>query len=869
MIRWLSRVWEGWVEPTRIHQAGEHRLARALNISLIFLIAWGIVAEILYRFDNRLSGAGELLTILLIGSLGCSYFLNRAGYFQPALLLAIVTLTCATFGLALVQRFRVENSLSVLYYLIIVILMSELFFSMRGYVLFISLILMGVFGIYLFDRSADAIFLFLLLFSALVGFLSYNRRLVEAERIALASKSAQDQSLLHIEQRRAHQMELLNQITNTMLQMPDLRQALQTLADQLAQLMEADGAFVTLWDDERGQVLPSTAYGDYRETYSTMELEPGETTLTASVLREGRPLPVEDVLHTPYMNPRLASDVPSRSALALPLIANDRKLGAALISYNQRHPFTPEEIAIGEQAAGQIALAIFKAQLYDNEVHRAKQLALLEEVGRQIADSLDEREIIQRTVDTIVHHFNYAEAGISLLVNKDQLEIAAVNGTEDFGYRPGYQQKIGQGIIGYVAETRQPYSASDVSRDPYYFSSAKRTGSALGVPMFNKDELLGVIYVETATRNDFKLDDVQTLQTLANQVATSIQKARLYAHAQEHIHVMTILQSVSDAVTSSLELNEILQNILKLLKDACGYSYISVYLLDEDVLRLGAEVGYPDDLVITRIPISSGVVGRTVRTKETQFISDVNNDPSFMRASYEVKSEICVPLLKNDHVLGVLNVESKEENPLDENDMNLLNALAAPLAVAVDNARLHAEVKTMALTDSVSGIANRRAFDEVLHTELIRAQRYNIPLSLIIMDLDSFKQFNDQHGHPAGDVRLKEIAELLKENVREPDIAARYGGEEFAVILPNTSKGGAIRLAQRLCKSAELKSPGHLNTDDGAIPGYTISLGVATFPDDAATANDLLLAADNAELIAKRLGKNRVFAANVINQSPI
>jgi diguanylate cyclase (GGDEF)-like protein len=560
------------------------------------------------------------------------------------------------------------------------------------------------------------------------------------------------------------------------------------------------------------------------------------------------------------MNPQLASDVPTCSALALPLIANDRKLGAALISFDRPHPFTPEEIAVGEQAAGQIALAIFKVQLYDNEVHRAKQLALLEEVGRKIADSLDENEIIQRTVKIIVHHFNYAEAAVSLLVNEDTLEVAAISGTEDFGYRPGFQQKIGQGIIGYVAEIREPYSASDVSRDPYYFSTARRSGSALSVPMFNKEELLGVIYVETATQNDFKTDDVQTLQTLANQVATSIENARLYTRAQQHIQDMTLLQSVSNAVTSSLELNEILQNIIGLLRNSYGYSYISIYLLDENILRLRAEIGYPDDLIINEIPITSGVIGRTVRAKETQFIRDVNDDPSFLRASYEVKSEICVPLLKNNQVLGVLNVESKDENPLGENDLNLLNALAGPLAVAVDNARLHAEVKVMALTDAISGIANRRAFDEILHTELIRAQRYNIPLSLIILDLDSFKQFNDRYGHPAGDVRLKEIAEMLKQNVREPDIAARYGGEEFAVILPNTTKHGAIKLAERLCRCAEAKAP-IPDVQNRAISGYTISLGVATFPDDAATEHELLLAADNAELTAKRLGKNRVYAA--------
>jgi diguanylate cyclase (GGDEF)-like protein len=485
----------------------------------------------------------------------------------------------------------------------------------------------------------------------------------------------------------------------------------------------------------------------------------------------------------------------------------------------------------------------------------------LEEVGRQIADSLVEKDIVQRTVETVVHHFRYAEAAISLLREGDLLEVTAISGTEDFGYRPGYRQKMNEGIIGYVAKIRQPYIASDVSVDPYYLSTAQRDGSALGVPMFNKDELLGVIYVETTQRTIFQSDDVQTLQTMANQVATSIQKARLYAHSQEHLRIMTTLQSVSHAVTASLVLNEILRNVLELLQESFGYSYISIYLLEGSVLRLGAELGYPETMILYEIPITSGIIGRTIRTKEPQFVLDVNHDTAFLRASYEVKSEICVPLMRKDHVLGVLNVESKEECPLNENDMNLLNALAGPLAVAIDNARLHAEMKTMALTDAMSGLANRRAFDEILHTELMRAVRYNQPLSLIIFDLDSFKEFNDKYGHPAGDVRLKEIGEMLRQNVREPDIAARHGGEEFAIILPNTSKRGAIKLAERLCNIAQAKAP-NPHPSLQSIAGYTISLGVATFPEDAATVEELLLAADNAELTAKRLGKNRVVAAS-------
>jgi len=445
------------------------------------------------------------------------------------------------------------------------------------------------------------------------------------------------------------------------------------------------------------------------------------------------------------------------------------------------------------------------------------------------------------------------------------LVVAAISGTQDFGYHPGFQQKIGQGIIGHVAETRTAYIAPDVSQDLYYFSSADRNGSAIGVPMLDKENLLGVIYVESLRRDELQSDDMQTLQALANQVATSLQKARLYERTQTHLQIMTTLQSISHTVTSSLDLDEILNNVIQLLKDSFGYSYLSIYLFEDGTLYMGAQLGYPDTQIIYEIPMTSGVIGRTARTKETQFVRDVSQDSDFLPASYEVKNEIAVPLIKDNNVLGVLNVESKGEIPLNENDVNLLNTLAGSVAVAIDNARLHAEVKLMAMTDVVSGMANRRAFDETLYGEITRASRYSQPISLIILDLDSFKEYNDKWGHPAGDIRLREIADLLRSNVRDPDLAARYGGEEFALILPNTSKGGAIRLAERLRQSAEEGAP---QKSDGTypIPGYTISLGVATYPDDATSMEELLHMADNAELMAKRLGKNQVYAANSANK---
>ncbi len=496
--------------------------------------------------------------------------------------------------------------------------------------------------------------------------------------------------------------------------------------------------------------------------------------------------------------------------------------------------------------------------LLEAEFRRSAQLGLLEEVGRQIASSLDEKEILQRSIDAVVNRFGYAEAAISIYAGDEMMEVTAIAGTQDFGYSPGFRQKIGKGIIGHTALIRKTYIAKNVAEDPYYFSNDKHYGSAICIPFFNDKELFGVLYVESLDADAINNDDIITLETLVNHISSSLQRAALYSKAQEHLRVMSTVQSVSRVVASSLDLETIFETVVHELKNSFGYTHVSIYLLKDDHLHLGAQVGYPEEMVIHKIHISQGVSGRTIKTKTVQFIQDTSKEPAFLRADHDLRSEICAPLLKENIVLGMINVEGDANRMLTQDDVELLTTLSGPIALAVDNARLHAQVKAMAMTDAVSGLSNRHAFEEYLTAEVERSTRLGLLFSLIIFDIDSFKKYNDKWGHPAGDLRLKAISNLIHTSLRKYDIAARYGGDEFAIILPNTNKNGALEFAKRLQSAARTSAA---EAENKVIPGYTLSIGVATFPKDGDTLATLLLAADHAELTAKRLGKNQIFVA--------
>ena len=184
--------------------------------------------------------------------------------------------------------------------------------------------------------------------------------------------------------------------------------------------------------------------------------------------------------------------------------------------------------------------------------------------------------------------------------------------------------------------------------------------------------------------------------------------------------------------------------------------------------------------------------------------------------------------------------------------------LGSQAAIALENVRLHRLVARQASTDGLTELANRREFEDSLANEISRAERFGHSLALILADLDNFKQVNDRFGHQAGDEVLKAFADILRDTVRDIDVAARYGGEEFAILLPQTDLAGAEQLAERLRRSVAGRP---FRTAGGGDVPVTSSFGVSAFP-EAGTAGSLFAAADEALYRAKRAGKNCVICAD-------
>ena len=258
-----------------------------------------------------------------------------------------------------------------------------------------------------------------------------------------------------------------------------------------------------------------------------------------------------------------------------------------------------------------------------------------------------------------------------------------------------------------------------------------------------------------------------------------------------------------------------------------------------------------------RFPAHQGIAGRVVSQGEPVIVSDVASDPDFYNqvdaeAGFTTRSVIYVPLKVGGRVIGVLGAVNRLEGTFGQRDLEMLLMLANTVALSVENARVK-EMERLVCTDPLTRLANRRFLETALSEEFSRALRHGQPLSLVMIDLDRFKEVNDQLGHPEGDRVLCLVAQAIDEQLRGHDKAARLGGDEFVVLLPGCGREQALKAAERLRQAMLAALPAELKF-------VGASLGAATLEPERPLSGheELLRRADEALLAAKQAGRNRV-----------
>ena len=371
------------------------------------------------------------------------------------------------------------------------------------------------------------------------------------------------------------------------------------------------------------------------------------------------------------------------------------------------------------------------------------------------------------------------------------------------------------------------------------------TRSIIAAPMIHERQVLGVISAQSYSAAAYSEDDLKLLTALADLSAVAVWNARTVKELEQTTRELERMAEVTRAITSSLDLSEVLQRIVRATRDLVRSDGSGVWLLRPDArAELAIAVGDMALPVGISVPITEEV-HRRLRDSREPIILDGEPMQSMLppeiRELMTAASGVAVPLLANGELIGALSVSHIERHRYSARVIRLLQRLAVHAAVAVANARLHEQVRTLSLTDPLTHLPNRRHMDMFLAKEFAAAERGR-SLTVVLFDLNDFKQYNDTAGHQAGDTVLQRFAELMAGETRAMNLAARYGGDEFICILSDTDEEGGAIHAGRVMKAVR---------EDAAMGAVSVSAGVATFEDGMTTSDDLIRRADEALYRAK------------------
>jgi diguanylate cyclase (GGDEF)-like protein len=394
-------------------------------------------------------------------------------------------------------------------------------------------------------------------------------------------------------------------------------------------------------------------------------------------------------------------------------------------------------------------------------------------------------------------------------------------------------------------------------------------GVEIFVPLSNMGELGAVLAVsERRDRKLYTVEDIDLLESISAQVAASMEKEYFHEQLQEQDKEITLLNRLTAIVTSSMNIEEIFEGFAQELNQIVGFDLATIALVDGNELHflaLSSTVGSPwhrDE----RIPLEGTATEQICLERKTIYEPDLARSHRFWTGEYHLKqgsrSIVYLPLSIKDQIIGSLILASNRPDAYSAKQIRLLEQVALQIATPIENSQLYARAEQRSRVDELTGLFNRRHFEERLKEEISRHSRYSDTFSIFMIDLDNFKSYNDIYGHPSGDILLNQVGKIIRRSVRNADQAFRYGGDEFVVILPQTAMNDAYVVAERTREEIAEE----MEKKEIAV---TCSIGLASYPSDGVISGELVNVADTALYFAKRTGGNRVYLSSKILSEPL
>ncbi len=512
-------------------------------------------------------------------------------------------------------------------------------------------------------------------------------------------------------------------------------------------------------------------------------------------------------------------------------------------------------------------------KVQDDQRRLAEALA---DTAAAVNSTLELDEVLERILENAGKVVPHDAADIALVNGHGKLVFVRAKGFERYGRsNQGMDRDFNISEIPNLknmAETGQPYIIKDTETDPDWVRDLLNDNwirSYIGAPIVSRGRLLGFISLNAETPNYFKTEQMGRLRAFADQAAIAIENAQLFSDTARRAEEMRILYEIGFAITSGLSLEKTVRALFDQLKKVIPIDLFYLALVNQADNNLifhtydgkGKTLNLPP-LSLTDQP---SLTRYTIEKRKTVYIPDVHApDAEYpyeltvkTPGDYDGKTHLGVPLILGERVLGALAMRARAVDAYTPDQICLVETIANQASVAMDNARMFEEVQHLAVTDSLTGIYNRRYFFPYAQKEIERARRYKKSLSIILMDIDHFKKVNDRFGHLVGDRALQMVARTCLAELRKVDVMCRFGGEEFIVLLPETPKLKAALAARRI---RDAVAGARLAVNGGEV-ALTVSIGVAELDGGHADINALIQSADKALYQAKEAGRNEVMVA--------
>lgn len=634
---------------------------------------------------------------------------------------------------------------------------------------------------------------------------------------------------------------------------------------------------VLLYDVQREELYSAAAAGTgvEREEVRSKRVHLGEG-LSGTCALYRRVVSVPDVRR----DARYIQVIPESIAeICVPLVARDDLLGVLVVDSPEANAFSEHDEALLTAFSQLVALALVNARSNQSRrrdletiSQRLSELQAIHEVAQRGA-SLDLEGTLQTAVDAI-QRLTTADSTAIYVWEPDEEELRLAAMTFDRRLYPSdyearvrrVRPRLDEGLVGHVAARRQPLLLPDVTKDErmaHLPGVPLEARSGILAPILAEDRLLGVIRAWKLGAESFTQDHFRFAQTLASQTALALSAADANSQQTARIRQLGALYETSLELSESTTLERVLEVVLKGAVQITDAEAGIIWRRQTDgTFVLAAAHNIPAEDAARRPPNGEdSVSNEMLRTGQPVVIPDMQTETRWPWGLVveRVHALAGVPLRSEGVMYGTLFVGHSRPGFFRHEHVRHLEVLAAQAAATLARAGAFEEAHRLAITDELTGFYNARYFTGRVQEEVQRAGRYGHALSLVMIDSDSLKQVNDRFGHEEGNRYLVELAQIIRENVRQTDILARFGGDEFLVLQPETDLGAALATADRIRAAAAR----NFGTSDEPPIEVHVSGGVACYPLTARDHEELFRQADHALYVAKRRGKNSVAAAPV------